>query len=226
MYVNAQRTLTLRQKPVGSYAGGALHGMWYADHMVHISDRRLKTKIRPLVEDLDDREKLAASRPGASAITPGTGAAWVLRELRPVSYYFKRDAEAKHQRFGFIADEIAQTIPQVVEEQSNEQKTKGIAYQDIIAVLTAILQSLSSRVEIADGMMQTFQSRLATIEEGFKQLQAAVEETTILRAKVQELTLRLTAMQDSTKPSADLLAEDVLSKLEARVSAIEASLKG
>ena len=31
---------------------------------------------------------------------------WILRALRPVAYRFKRGAEAKYQRFGFIADEV------------------------------------------------------------------------------------------------------------------------
>ncbi|CAE7388305.1 unnamed protein product, partial [Symbiodinium natans] len=127
-YVNNQRSLTLMQKPTGvstGNVGGALHGLWYADHMLHISDRRLKKSIHPLAAGLDEK----ASAAGAFA-SDGQGAAWILRQLRPVSYYFKRDTEAKHPRFGFIADEVAETLPEVIQESTDEQKIKGIAYQE------------------------------------------------------------------------------------------------
>eukprot|EP00913_Durusdinium_trenchii_P014966 g14038.t1 len=165
-YVNNQRSLTLIQKPTGASTGnvgGALHGLWYADHMLHISDRRLKKSISSLADDLDKRGQAAGIRQGS-----GRGAAWLLRQLRPVSYYFKRDVEAKHQRFGFIADEIAVTLPEVVQESSDEKKIKGIAYQDLIAVMVVSVQSLNSRFDEVEGLAAALMSRLVALEENVK----------------------------------------------------------
>lgn len=166
-YVNNQRSLSLMQKPTGpttGNVGGALHGLWYSDHMLHISDRRLKKSIHPLATGLDER----ASAAGVVA-SDGQGAAWILRQLRPVSYYFTRDAEAKHPRFGFIADEVAETLPEVIQESSDERKIKGIAYQDLIAVMVAGVQSLTSRLEQTEGVSRTLSARLAALESSFLQ---------------------------------------------------------
>lgn len=94
---------------------------------------------------------------------------WILRQLRPVSYTFKNGADAKNVRFGFIADEIAQVLPQIVREipkrdtdEINEEtdelgKKKGIVYPDLIAVLTTAVKEFS-------GQMKAMQSRLKTAE--------------------------------------------------------------
>jgi hypothetical protein len=169
-----------------SYGGGNLHGVWYSDNLVHTSDKRLKTNIQPLVETLNDRARAASVEFAASS---EDGAAWVLRELRPVSYRFKKGAESKLQRFGFVADEVEATIPQVVRRNTGPDAIKGIAYQDLIAVLAAALQSLQRRVEGAmsaamreawaaraqeSELRERLQARLEAMEEGLKQLQSSV----------------------------------------------------
>jgi len=162
-YVNNQRSLTMIQKPTGpstGNVGGALHGLWYADHMLHISDKRLKKSISSLADDLDERVQA-----GGIVAGPGRGAAWILRQLRPVSYYFKRDVDAKHQRFGFIADEVAATLPEVVQVSSDEKKIKGIAYQDLIAIMVVNVQSLNSRAEEAEGIIEAVMARLNALEQ-------------------------------------------------------------
>jgi len=209
VYVNAYRAISMSQK--SSFVGGALHGAWYADNMVYISDRRLKTSIRPLVAELDAR----AASAGAVMSSVGDGAAWVLRQLRPVSYYFKRDAEAKHQRFGFIAQEVAETIPQVVQEDtSRAESVKGIVYQDFIAIFTAILQSVSGRLEKSESGHADMKTRLDAMELSFSRLQTAMESGyEKLRAS---LGADGKASEDTTKKLADLEAR--LSRVEAWMS--------
>ncbi|CAK9105508.1 unnamed protein product [Durusdinium trenchii] len=190
-YVNNQRSLTLIQKPTGASTGnvgGALHGLWYADHMLHISDRRLKKSISSLADDLDKRGQAAGIRQGS-----GRGAAWLLRQLRPVSYYFKRDVEAKHQRFGFIADEIAVTLPEVVQESSDEKKIKGIAYQDLIAVMVVSVQSLNSRFDEVEGLAAALMSRLVALEENVKMKKLQDWQTVMNR--LENLEARLTKLE-------------------------------
>jgi len=174
-------------------AGGTLHGTWNSDVTVSTSDRRLKKNIRPIDQTLYKTFGKAASiKPPpstiagrrAASIKPGTGApgakpsvaSWLLRQLRPVSYNFRQGNEAKYMRFGFIADEIEQVLPQVVRELPNQQQDpnaqnetqgekpepkKGIVYTDLIAVLTSIvkdfngqLQGLQARMRSAEGELE------------------------------------------------------------------------
>eukprot|EP00418_Pyrodinium_bahamense_P066965 CAMPEP_0179102552 /NCGR_PEP_ID=MMETSP0796-20121207/47471_1 /TAXON_ID=73915 /ORGANISM="Pyrodinium bahamense, Strain pbaha01" /LENGTH=272 /DNA_ID=CAMNT_0020800431 /DNA_START=821 /DNA_END=1639 /DNA_ORIENTATION=- len=167
VYVNGQRGLSVVEKSASG--GGSLHGVWYSDNLVHTSDRRLKTNIRPLIETLNAQAPVV----GAGGAIAGDGAAWVLRELRPVSYHFRQGTESKLQRFGFIADDVIATIPQVVRQSPGQ--AKGIAYQDLIAVLAAAFQSLQQRLE---AHVHEHRSRLEALEAGLKHISAAVTQHT------------------------------------------------
>lgn len=158
-YIEGKRSLSVLEK--SGTGGGMLHGVWYSDHLIHTSDRRLKSNIRPLMETLN----VQAGHAGKS----GNGAVWVLRELRPVSYRFRRGAESKLERFGFIADDVAATIPQVVHETPSQHK--GIAYQDLIAVLVAAFQSVQQRLDVYE---RDSNSRLEAVELGLHRLQSAL----------------------------------------------------
>jgi len=142
-YVMGKRGLgvTVNDGKTPSYGGGTLHGLWYSDYMLLHSDRRLKKNIRPLVESLDTNAKKAGVSPTEDS------ARWVLRELRPVSFEFKRGPETKAPRFGFIADDLQATIPQVVREKEDGERLKGILFEDLVAVLAAALQSMQRQLE-------------------------------------------------------------------------------
>jgi hypothetical protein len=154
VYVQAQRGISINT--YNSVGGGILHGVWYSDDLVHTSDRNLKKNIRPLAEILRDGAAAARTNAGGGLHNTQDGksldtAAWVLRELRPVSYQFKKDVEAKAaHRFGFIADEVSELIPQVVRDLPTKHdgiQHQGIVYQDLIAVLAAAIQSLQHNLE-------------------------------------------------------------------------------
>jgi len=122
--------------------GGTLHGTWVADHPgISTSDRSLKENIKPL------RQTLKEGHPD------------ILRELRPVSYTYKGSSEeAKHTRFGFIADEMNRTLPQITRSLPRKDESRlGLVYQDLLAFLTAMLQGLAQD-------MATLAPRLASIE--------------------------------------------------------------
>merc|ERR1719335_1357086 len=80
---------------------------------------------------------------------------WLLRELRPVSYNLKTGAEGKRMRFGFIADEIEQVLPQVVRTGLDSMNKKGIVYPDLIAVLTSMVQELSTQMKVLTQRIKT-----------------------------------------------------------------------
>ncbi|OLP93749.1 hypothetical protein AK812_SmicGene24293 [Symbiodinium microadriaticum] len=97
-----------------------LHGTWtYPSSGTVNSDRRLKTEITPL-----------------------------RRQLRPVSYSFKAGSESKYMRFGFIADELETTVPQLVRSGGLENAKK-----DLIALLTAAGQSQQEVIENQERLM-------------------------------------------------------------------------
>lgn len=133
----------------------ALHGFWIADHGVDDSDRRLKQNVVPLESTLKDarhkqkRGRLLprdASRED-SKLEEESAVSWVLRELRPVSFRFKSQFDAKampsENRYGFIAQEVKKVMPALVsggEEGSSSSGTLAIVYQDFLAVITAAIQ--------------------------------------------------------------------------------------
>lgn len=149
---------------------GTLHGVWTADNILTTSDRRLKTQIEPLfktlrnlpLEDVNETHVsghgLEASRDDAAS---GDPALWLLRELRPVSYKFKSTSESKEMggetarvRYGFIADELQSTLPDVVWESpgretpgQREDSLKRVNYMDLIAVHTLFAQRQQSELE-------------------------------------------------------------------------------
>merc|ERR1712039_974045 len=105
--------------------GGILHGSWNVESNLITSDRRLKTNIMPLQRTLRDviapkAEKKVATpsqlrSSSHSQASPGSdGALWLLRQLRPVSYSFRKGVDSKSMRFGFIADELETVVPEVV----------------------------------------------------------------------------------------------------------------
>jgi len=117
--------------------GGYLHGEWVADQTVSTSDRRLKTSIVPLYKAIEQQ----GARQGEKA---PESVDWVLRQLRPVSYKFKQGPEAKHSRYGFVAQELQQVLPSVVRKL--EDNHLAVVYQDLIALLTAAAQMLQEKV--------------------------------------------------------------------------------
>jgi len=84
--------------------------------------------------------------------------------------------ESKLQRYGFIADEVESTIPHVVRERSDiPERTKGIVYQDLIAVLAAALQSLQERLEVSESHARGFETRLERLEAPLFRLEKGVD---------------------------------------------------
>lgn len=127
--------------------GGVLHGTWSADVFLSFSDRKLKKNIQPLHKTLQD-------------ISPGRSQADLLHELRPVSYKYKD--EAKNMRFGFIADEVAETLPDIARTlPGNDEKRQGLVYQDLLAFLTSMLQGLTREMAVLTPRLASIEERIA-----------------------------------------------------------------
>jgi len=170
--------------------GGTLHGAWQSEATLTTSDRRLKRSIEPLYRTVAARanarwgEAGAASgagsetllrrgsQGGTSLAAAGTGGrqqrdppiGWLLRELRPVSFYLKRGPEAKYLKFGFIAQELESVFPNLV-RTSGSDDTKSVASQDLIAVLTLALQTLQQELDEHRKELAEQRSRMERLEQ-------------------------------------------------------------
>lgn len=165
--------------------GGTLHGTWFADTVISVSDRRLKDNIRPLKKTLGtnwealgspaEQQLRANTKTAAKAgeipkEEEGSPFSWVLRQLRPVSYNFKVGADAKNMRFGFIADEVEKVLPQVVRELPNhkqepgEEKKKGIIYPDLIAVLTGMMREFGDQLKAVQARVKLSEMELDRLD--------------------------------------------------------------
>lgn len=122
-----------------SATGSTLHGKWVAEEVIMVSDKRLKSKIRPL--------RAPASKDPQNNLTDA--ASWMLRELRPVSFHFKKGSESKPQepqlRYGFIANEVQKVAPSLVRDIG--ENLKGIAYLDLVALTIAAQQAQQEEMQ-------------------------------------------------------------------------------
>jgi hypothetical protein len=164
-------------------AGGILHGTWTTENAISSSDRRLKVGIAPLYKNL--LAKSGRSLNGrASVVTDGVDlpkeeqTLTLIRELRPVSFKYKKNAESKFSQFGFIAQEIEKILPDLVLERDG---TKFVQYNDLIAVITLGLQSVDMRMARMDEKLRRLNvdidadyddlsSRIIGIEEAIKKV--------------------------------------------------------
>jgi hypothetical protein len=161
-------------------AGGTLHGSWSADNAVDTSDRRLKKDIMPLGKTLaekmhrfqateaDDTPDGALSATETAEATTAEAVSWILRELRPVSFKFRRGPESKYSRYGFVAQELARVLPQIVREIDGYHHVR---YQDIVAVLTLTAQQQQDQLEALEKTVErermerhALESRLQSLE--------------------------------------------------------------
>lgn len=171
--------------------GGILHGTWIADAAVSYSDRRLKTQIAPLHRDLLSRmgevdhqrpERVAKGLPEHRQKEPRALVTdWVLRELRPVSFSFRKDSDFKameprapeERRYGFVAQEVEQIIPNLV--HTDKLKTKYMMYQDLIALLTMTTQEHQDRLNRNRGEVGTLKNLIEKLAGKLTKLQERVK---------------------------------------------------
>jgi len=150
-----------------------LHGAWYVNDLatanpISTSDRRLKSSIRSLTDGVLSRTNGESQQPD-----------WFLRQLRPVSFKFRVGAlgaleEDPRERYGFIADEVEQVLPEMVQSikrPGDTEEVQAVAYQDFIALLVAAQQKHDAAVRGLDerlaellSYVKAIDSRLAKLE--------------------------------------------------------------
>jgi len=145
-------------RPMTAYeSGGNFHGHWGTEFMdVAPSDRDLKEHIRPVFDTLSTKRFLG----GAPSVGAGNLMESIFQQLRPVSYNFR--SEGGRERFGFIADEMFNVLPEMTRVAKNKDRTMGILYQDLLAVLMVRMQDMF-------GEMSMLRARLLSVEDRVQQ---------------------------------------------------------
>jgi len=157
-WAGGQRSMTIEGD------GGVLHGAWSSDATVTTSDRRLKRNIEPLYRTIA-QQAMGRSAPQTTPDgRPEQPISWLLRELRPVSFNLKHGPEAKHLKFGFIAQELETVFPNLVRTVGKDD-TKSVASQDLIAVLTLALQTLQKEFDETRRELEEWKHRIALLEQ-------------------------------------------------------------
>jgi hypothetical protein len=171
--------------------GGVLHGSWNVESSLVTSDRRLKTNIVPLQRTL--REVIAPKAEkklttGKSQSAQGDGALWLLRQLRPVSYSFRKGMDSKFMRFGFIADELESVVPEVVRRPGDREVTdqKAVVYQDLIALLASASQSQQSLIEQQQKRMAEMEASQLQLVERMQMIEQAKQEEASKKKKMKK----------------------------------------
>jgi hypothetical protein len=123
---------------------------------------RLKRDIEPL------EMALARASGSEEALDTDKSISWVLRELRPVAYRFKRGAEAKYMRLGFVAQEVESVLPMltrpIAKSKDDEEDIKGVIMTDLIAVLVAHARSSQEKLEAQATELGALRERVAALE--------------------------------------------------------------
>jgi hypothetical protein len=167
-------------------AGGVLHGTWSADNALDTSDRRLKKDIMPLGKTLaekmarvqaneawadDGQDAAGPTAEQAEEATTAEAVSWILRELRPVSFKFRRGPESKYSRYGFVAQELARVLPQIVREIDGYHHVR---YQDIVAVLTLTAQQQQDQLEALEKTVERERMERLALESRLRSLETLV----------------------------------------------------
>lgn len=178
-----------------SGTGGTLHGTWASESIISASDRRLKRRVEPLHRAIAGRMPAPPPSPDHAPPTRESPASeiaalrgrrrdarsapaavdWLLRELRPVSFKFRDGPEAKYSRYGFVAQELEQVLPEMVRTRNEE---KHVVYQDMVAVLTLASQVQQDRLASQEARAQLRRSRLDAQAQRMSHLQRSVAALT------------------------------------------------
>jgi hypothetical protein len=167
--------------------GGTLHGVWSSDNIISASDRRLKRDILPLDQILSAEMRKAHpegdsghKQPVPDTVSEGSQAvSWILRELRPVSFTFRRGPESKFARYGFVAQELERVLPTVVREKDDY---KHVQYQDLIALLTLTAQSQQDRLDSLERKVYLEQQERRFLQDRLEKLERLIDQLTDTRS--------------------------------------------
>ena len=141
--------------------------VWAVDGTINTSDSRLKKDVQPINYGLTE-----------------------VMKLRPVSFLWNQEGMDRQRRLGFIAQELAPVLKEVVrtEELVSDPATGkdvwsptqrlGVAYTEIIPVAVKAIQEQQQVIEAQQQEIKDLRSQLAELKAGMEQVKAMVAQAT------------------------------------------------
>ena len=108
-------------------------------YLLHVNGTAYATGAAGALSDIRHKKDVASLQGGAVD---------EVMRLRPVTFLWKdpKDNGMKGRQMGFIAQEVEQVLPTAVLTENNAEKTKGLKYNEITAVLTKALQEQQAEI--------------------------------------------------------------------------------
>eukprot|EP00928_Gymnodinium_smaydae_P041018 TRINITY_DN27774_c0_g2_i1.p1 TRINITY_DN27774_c0_g2~~TRINITY_DN27774_c0_g2_i1.p1 ORF type:complete len:669 (-),score=121.50 TRINITY_DN27774_c0_g2_i1:131-2044(-) len=117
-----------------------------------------------------DSENARTAKPDAAGIAAEASEdadeeamAWLLERLRPVSFVRRAD-ELGGRRFGFLADDLQEVLPDMVREDGDAMRTKRVHMDDFHALLVAAAQRQQRTAREQRRQIEELQNRQEALE--------------------------------------------------------------
>ena len=109
-------------------------------YLLHVAGTAYATGAAGALSDIRHKMNISPLRAGALDD--------VMR-LQPVTFYWRepKDQGMQGRQMGFIAQEVERIAPTAVLTQDNAEKTKGLKYNELIALLTKAMQEQQAQIQ-------------------------------------------------------------------------------
>jgi hypothetical protein len=148
----------------GGYSWSRLHGVPYCSGDIYNTNSVLGcVPDCGFVVDLS----LSSQRYKEDIANLGEEAGEAVLQLRPVTFRYKQMTNdgTRARRYGLIAEEVAETLPEVV-VRGPDGRVEGIDYHQFPALLLSALQREHAVIEAQDHRVQALESQLTAPEAG------------------------------------------------------------
>ena len=121
-----------------------------------------------------------SSRRWKTDIKPINGALDKVQRLRGVSFDWRVD---RKRDIGLIAEEVGEVVPEVVAYEENGRDAKSVDYARLVPLLVESIKEQQEVIQKQDAAIAELNTRMATFEAAFRELQGAVAPWTIVEQK-------------------------------------------
>lgn len=112
----------------------------------------------------------------------------IVDRLRPVSYGYIDKRIARKVHFGFIAQEVQQILPEIVEVGTDSMQTLGMSYIDLIPILTQAVKDQQKQInELKQSAANNTPAESPKMAELQEQNRILLEKLTVLTKRLEEL---------------------------------------
>lgn len=138
-------------------SGKRWNEVWATNGTIQTSDRRLKKDITSLHYGLKE-----------------------VLELNPIQYHWNKETDEERMHLGLIAQELVQSIPEVVNE---EGKYLGVKYAELVPVLIQAIKEQQEIIVNQDNTIQNLQDRNDLFQVNLEHLSRRIEKLELSESK-------------------------------------------